>query len=48
MLVLIVEDDESIAAPLAKGLAREGFEVERLTSGQAAAGFAGGTYGVAP
>jgi DNA-binding response OmpR family regulator len=35
VLVLIVEDDESIAAPLAKGLAREGFEVERLTSGEA-------------
>jgi DNA-binding response OmpR family regulator len=35
VLVLIVEDDESIAAPLAKGLAREGFEVERLTGGEA-------------
>jgi DNA-binding response OmpR family regulator len=35
MLVLIVEDDDTIAAPLAKGLAREGFEVERLTGGQA-------------
>jgi len=33
VLVLIVEDDDSIGAPLAKGLAREGFEVERLTRG---------------
>jgi two-component system, OmpR family, response regulator RegX3 len=33
VLVLIVEDDETIAAPLAKGLAREGFEVERMTRG---------------
>jgi DNA-binding response OmpR family regulator len=36
VLVLIVEDDDSIAAPLAKGLAREGFEVERLTRGELA------------
>jgi DNA-binding response OmpR family regulator len=34
VLVLIVEDDDSIGAPLAKGLAREGFEVERLTRGE--------------
>jgi two-component system response regulator RegX3 len=34
--VLIIEDDESIAAPLAKGLSREGLEVERLTRGEAA------------
>jgi two-component system response regulator RegX3 len=33
VLVLIVEDDESIAAPLAKGLGREGLDVERLTKG---------------
>jgi len=33
VLVLIVEDDETIAAPLAKGLTREGFEVERATRG---------------
>jgi DNA-binding response OmpR family regulator len=33
VLVLIVEDDESIAAPLAKGLAREGFDVERVQRG---------------
>jgi two-component system response regulator RegX3 len=33
VLVLIVEDDESIAAPLAKGLAREGFDVERMHRG---------------
>ena len=36
MLVLIVEDDASIAAPLAKGLTREGLDVERLTRGDAA------------
>jgi two-component system, OmpR family, response regulator RegX3 len=36
VLVLIVEDDESIAAPLAKGLTREGFDVERLNRGEEA------------
>jgi two-component system response regulator RegX3 len=36
VLILIVEDDDSIGAPLAKGLAREGFEVERLTRGEGA------------
>jgi two-component system response regulator RegX3 len=36
VLVLIVEDDASIAAPLAKGLTREGLDVERLTRGEAA------------
>ncbi len=30
MLVLLVEDDDEIAEPLAKGLAREGFEVHRV------------------
>jgi DNA-binding response OmpR family regulator len=34
--VLIVEDDESIAAPLEKGLTREGLDVERLTRGEQA------------
>ena len=34
MLVLVVEDDESIAAPLAKGLVREGFDVERMSRGE--------------
>jgi DNA-binding response OmpR family regulator len=34
--VLIVEDDDAIAVPLAKGLSREGFEVERVASGEAA------------
>jgi two-component system, OmpR family, response regulator RegX3 len=34
--VLLVEDDASIAVPLAKGLTREGFEVERLVRGEAA------------
>lgn len=38
MQVLIVEDDDSIAVPLAKGLAREGFGVTRAaTSGEALA-----------
>src|SRR6188508_1201514 len=32
--VLVVEDDDSIAAPLAKGLAREGFDVERVATGE--------------
>ena len=36
MRVLIVEDDDAIAIPLAKGLVREGFEVERVSTGQAA------------
>ncbi len=36
MRVLIVEDDDSIAAPLTKGLVREGFEVQRLTRGELA------------
>ena len=36
MRVLLVEDDASIAVPLAKGLTREGFEVERLVRGAAA------------
>jgi DNA-binding response OmpR family regulator len=34
VLVLLVEDDASIAAPLAKGLTREGLDVERMTRGQ--------------
>jgi two-component system response regulator RegX3 len=34
--VLLVEDDASIAVPLAKGLTREGFEVERLVRGEVA------------
>ena len=36
MRVLIVEDDDAIAVPLAKGLAREGFEVDRVGSAEAA------------
>jgi len=36
MRVLLVEDDASIAAPLTKGLTREGFEVERAVRGAAA------------
>ena len=34
--MLIVEDDDAIAEPLAKGLAREGFAVERVSTGEAA------------
>ena len=36
MRVLIVEDDDSTAAPLAEGLRREGYEVSRVATGQAA------------
>jgi DNA-binding response OmpR family regulator len=36
MRVLIVEDDDAIAVPLAKGLAREGLTVERVSTGRAA------------
>ena len=36
MRVLIVEDDERIAAPLVKGLGREGLEAEHVTTGAAA------------
>jgi DNA-binding response OmpR family regulator len=36
MRVLIVEDEDAIAEPLVSGLDREGFEVERVATGQAA------------
>jgi len=36
MRVLVVEDDDSIAVPLVKGLEREGFVVERVATGSAA------------
>ena len=36
MLVLIVEDEDSIADPLAEGLRREGFEVVRAATGEEA------------
>lgn len=36
MRVLLVEDDDAIAEPLAQGLAREGFAVERVATGAAA------------
>ncbi len=36
MHLLIVEDDDAIAAPLARGLEREGFTVTRVTTGAAA------------
>jgi DNA-binding response OmpR family regulator len=34
--VLIVEDEDAIAAPLVEGLGREGYEVERVATGRAA------------
>jgi two-component system response regulator RegX3 len=34
--LLLVEDDDAIAAPLCRGLALEAFEVEHVTTGQAA------------
>src|SRR3954470_24922384 len=34
--VLMVEDDDAIAVPLARGLEREGLEVERAATGEAA------------
>jgi two-component system response regulator RegX3 len=34
--VLIVEDEDAIAEPLLEGLSREGFEVDRAATGQAA------------
>lgn len=36
MRLLLVEDDASIAEPLASGLRREGFEVDAVTTGRAA------------
>ena len=36
MRVLIVEDDDAIATPLAKGLEREGLDVDRVETGTAA------------
>ena len=36
MQLLLVEDDDSIAVPLVKGLEREGFHVDWVTTGQAA------------
>jgi DNA-binding response OmpR family regulator len=38
MRVLIVEDDDAIATPLAKGLEREGLDVDRVGTGTAALG----------
>jgi DNA-binding response OmpR family regulator len=34
--ILVVEDDDAIAEPLVKGLAHEGFDVERVATGAAA------------
>jgi two-component system, OmpR family, response regulator RegX3 len=36
MRVLLVEDDDGIAEPLARALAREGFDVERVATGRGA------------
>ena len=36
MRILIVEDEDAIAEPLAEGLAREGFQVDRVATGAAA------------
>ena len=36
MQVLVVEDDDAIAEPLVEGLAREGYGVERVSTGRAA------------
>jgi DNA-binding response OmpR family regulator len=36
MRILIVEDEDAIARPLATGLEREGFAVDRVSTGQAA------------
>jgi DNA-binding response OmpR family regulator len=36
MRVLVVEDEDAIAEPLLEGLSREGFEVDRAATGQAA------------
>ena len=36
MRILIVEDDDAIAEPLAEGLRREGFEVTRVATGEEA------------
>jgi two-component system, OmpR family, response regulator RegX3 len=36
VLVVIIEDDDTIAVPLAKGLAREGYDVERFDRGEPA------------
>ncbi len=38
MRVLMVEDEDAIAEPLARGLEREGFEVQRAATGEAALG----------
>jgi len=36
MKILVVEDEDAIAEPLAEGLRREGFEIERVASGREA------------
>jgi two-component system response regulator RegX3 len=44
MRVLIVEDDDAIATPLAKGLEREGLDVDRVETGEAALSRASETF----
>jgi two-component system, OmpR family, response regulator RegX3 len=46
MRVLVVEDDDSIAAPLVRGLEREGFEVARYDRGETALAAFDGTEDV--
>lgn len=41
--ILMVEDDDAIAAPLARALSREGYEVERAQNGADALALAGST-----
>ena len=48
VLVLIVEDDDRIAEPLAKGLEREGLDAERVASGRAALDRLADTAAAAP
>ena len=47
MHVLVVEDDDAIAEPLCKGLVREGYSVERVSTGAAALAAAAGRRGAA-
>lgn len=42
MLLLLVEDDDSLAQPLSAGLARHGFEIQRVQSGSEALAALGG------
>jgi DNA-binding response OmpR family regulator len=46
MRVLLVEDDDAIAAPLVEGLKREGLDVERVASGRDALAASGADLGL--